>query len=101
MRLVRKRYTLSKDLLSEFRKWVYIDIFDDPQFTHKIKNCEFTTHELKNLIVKYFNDVDITVEDLEKLKHIDYMDNKEFFYGIPFAIFCIEQQIAKNLSVNK
>ena len=79
-------------------KFYYISVFDDPDFTNKIKSCTFTTHELKNLIVKYFNDVDITVEDLEKLKHIDYMDNKEFFYGIPFAIFCIEKQIQKMLS---
>ncbi len=82
-------------------QFFYINIFDDPDFANKIKNKTYTTHELKNLIVKYFNNENITVEDLEKLKHIDYMDNKEFFYGIPFAIFCIEQQIAKNLSVNK
>ena len=79
-------------------KFFYINIFDDPDFTNKIKNKEYTSHELKNLIVKYFNDEDITLEDLHKLKHIDYMDNKEFYYGIPFAIFCIEQQIAKNLA---
>ena len=79
-------------------KFFYINIFDDPDFTNKIKNKEYTSHELKNLIVKYFNDEDITLEDLHKLKHIDYMNNKEFYYGIPFAIFCIEQQIAKNLA---
>ena len=79
-------------------KFYFINIFDDPDFANKIKNIEYTDHELKNLIVKYFNDIDITTADLEKLKHIDYMDNKEFFYGIPFAIFCIEHQIAKNLS---
>ena len=38
------------------------------------------------------------LDDLKKLKHIDYMSNKEFFYGIPFAICCIEKQIEKNLS---
>ena len=81
-------------------KFYFIDIFDDPDFTNKIKRCEFTTHELKNLLVKYFNNVDITIEDLEKLKHIDYMDNKEFFYGIPFAIFCIEKQIEKLMAGN-
>ena len=76
----------------------YISIFDDPDFKNKIIDNVSTSHELKNLLVKYFNDEDITIEDLEKLKHIDYMDNKEFFYGIPFAIFCIEKQIQKNLS---
>ena len=81
-------------------QFYYIDIFDDPEFTHKIKKCEFTTHELKNLIVKYFNNIDITIEDVKKLKHIDYMDNKEFFYGIPFAIFCIEKQIQKIMSTS-
>ena len=76
----------------------YISIFDDPDFKNKIIDNISTNHELKNLIVKYFNNVDITVDDLKKLKHIDYMSNKEFFYGIPFAIFCIEKQIEKNLS---
>ena len=82
-------------------KFFFISIFDDPDFQNKIKNKIYTTHELKNLVVKYFNDEEITVEDLEKLKHIDYMDNKEFFYGIPLAIFCIEQQIVKTLSNKK
>ena len=84
-----------KNLHAQF---FYIDIFDDPDFMNKIKKTEYTSHELKNLIVKYFNDEEITLDDVKKLKHIDYMDNKEFFYGIPFAIFCIEKQIAKSLS---
>ena len=76
----------------------FIDIFDDPDFCNKIKKCEFTSHELKNIIVKYFNNIEITIDDLKKLKHIDYMETKEFYYGIPFVIFCIEQQIQNLLS---
>ena len=38
---------------------------------YKRKVEQITTHELKNLIVKYFNDIDITTEDLEKLNEGD------------------------------
>ena len=81
-------------------KFFYISIFDDPDFKSKIINNEKTDHELKNLLIKYFNDEEITIDDVKKLKHIDYMENKEFFYGIPFAIYCIEQQISKNMSAS-
>lgn len=79
-------------------KFHYISIFDDPDFKNKVANNSPTMHPLKSIIIKYFNDVPITLEDLEKLRHIDYMSTKEFFYMIPMVIFCIEQQLVSNLS---
>lgn len=76
----------------------YISIFDDPDFKNKVKNNESTSNALKNIIIKFFNKEQITIDDLNKLDHIDYMQNKEFYYMIPMVIFCIEQQIANNLS---
>ena len=79
-------------------KFFFINIFDDPDFSNKIKsNTLYEYHPLKNLIIKYFNDIEIDNDDIEDLQHIDYMSNKEFYYGIPLAIFCLEKQQAANL----
>ena len=80
-------------------RFFYINIFDDPEFCNRVKQKNYyEKHELKNLIIKYYNDEPITKDDLDALEHIDYMKNKEFYYGIPLAIFCIEKQMMSNLS---
>ena len=76
----------------------YISIFDDPEMASHIRNNKTIGHPLWDIMIKYFNNVELTIEDLKELDHIDYMSNREFFYGIPMAIYCIEQQIAKDLS---
>ena len=76
----------------------YISIFDDPGFIQHVKDKDYTGNILKDLIIKYFNDESITDDDVEKLKHIDYMSNREFFYGIPFAIYIIEKHIGNTIS---
>ena len=77
-------------------KFFYIDIFDDPDFKNKIieNNYESTDNYLKRVIIKYSNGEEITADDLEHLRHIDYIDNKTFYYQVPMVIFCIEQLIA-------
>ena len=80
-------------------RFFFINIFDDPEFCNRVKQKKYYEHhELKNLIIKYFNDESITKDDLDALDHIDYMKNKEFYYGIPLAIFCLEKQMMANLS---
>ena len=75
-----------------------INIFDDPEFASRIINQRYyEKHALKNLIIKYMNDVEIILDDLAELEHIEYMSNKEFYYGIPLAIFCLEKQQAANV----
>ena len=81
-------------------KFFYISIFDDPDFKNKIINKQYVRSPLKNIMIKYFNNEEITTEDLNQLKHVDYMENKEFFYMIPIIIFCIEQQISNTLAAN-
>lgn len=80
-------------------RFYYISIFDDPDFKNLIldNNVDGTDNYLKRVIIKYFNSEPITVDDIEHLKHIDYLDNKTFYYQIPMVIFCIEQQIAGTL----
>lgn len=75
-----------------------IDIFNDPEFVEKINNNEETNNILKNIIIKYFNDTEINDGDLSSLKHVDYMENADLYYLIPFAIYCIEKNIANMLN---
>lgn len=75
-----------------------IDIFNDASFMDKIINKEQTNNVLKNIIINYFNDISIDKDMLEQLKHVDYMQNEELFYLIPFVIYCIEGYISSILS---
>lgn len=80
-------------------RFFFVNIFDDPEFCERVKKQKYYEHhELKNLIIKYYNNEPITTEDLDALDHMDYMNNKEFYYGIPLAIFCIEKQMSANLA---
>ena len=83
-------YMTYKDLNARF---FLINIFDDPEFTNKIRSYTLTYHPLKDILIKYFNNKTITKDDLKRLQHMDYLNDKEFFYGIPFAIYCIERQL--------
>lgn len=75
-----------------------IDIFGDLEMIYNIKNNIKTSNPLWNIMIKYFNDEDITSDDLLEIKNIDYCDNMELYYGIPIAIFCIEQMVSKMLT---
>ena len=84
-------YTMEYDSLNS--KLHIIDIFNDPKFMEKIRNNTKTGNILKDIIIGYFNDEPITKNILAELDHIDYMQNEELFYLIPFCIYCMEQYI--------
>ena len=75
----------------------YISIFDDPEFTSTIKNNTEVDNPFKNIIVKYFNSSSITSDDIDKIKHVDFLINREFYYEIPIAIFILEKHMASIL----
>ena len=75
----------------------FISIFDDPEFKNRVKNKEYGKHPFKIALIKHFNNEDITSTDLKRLEHLDYKNSKEFYYGIPLTIYCIEQQASKNI----
>lgn len=81
-----------KDYLYPIRMFGDIDI-------HKIisKNCS-TNNILINIITKYFNNEEITLDELELLKDIDYFENHELYYCIPLVIYCLEQKIQNTLT---
>lgn len=75
-----------------------VDMFNDPQFVDKIRNNQDTNNVLKDIIIRYFNDTSIDRTILERLKHVDYMENGELFYLIPMVIYCMEKTISNMLS---
>ena len=75
-----------------------ISIFGDLEMIYNIRNNIKTSNPLWNIMIKYFNDEDITSQDLLDIKNIDYCDNIELYYGIPIAIFCMEQMVSKMLT---
>lgn len=50
-----------------------------------------------DIFVKYFNGEDITVEDIEAIDHMRFIDDHYLYYAIPFLIFCIEQYMKKTM----
>lgn len=75
-----------------------INIFGDPDFCNKISKNEKTENVMKNIIIAYFNDEDLTEDMITGLKHIDYCSNRELFYLIPFTIYCLEKYMIQLLS---
>ena len=77
-----------------------IDIFDDPDFTNKIKDNHDTGNVLKDILIGFFNNETITTEQLKEIKHIDYMNNPTLYYLIPITIYIINTQIQNTLAKN-
>lgn len=44
-----------------------------------------------NIIIKYFNNMPISQQDIDDLKYIDFSDNITIFYAIPCVIYCVER----------
>lgn len=87
-----------RNLSDSFAPGLIFEIFDKDLIYHIQENELFDSDVLSNLIVKYFNDEDITDEDLTELDLINYSNNIELFYYVPVAIFIIEKYIEKLLS---
>ena len=71
-----------------FKHW------DEYELLDKIENNRlFYENDYRNIIIKYFNDIDITSEDIDALENVDYRHCKELFYYIPIIIFCLESTV--------
>lgn len=79
-------------------KFYNISIFDNLDIVYMIKkNIKTEDNVIVNIIIKYFNNEDVTLNDLKCLKQINYCDNIELYYYIPIAIFCLEKIITSLL----
>ena len=52
---------------------------------------------MKDILIGFFNNESVTPEQLEKLKHIDYMNNVELYYLIPITIYILDRYIQNEL----
>lgn len=62
----------------------------------RIKEVTFYNKEENsylNIIIKFFNDIDLSEEDIESIDNINFNDNILMYYYIPIIIYCIENFI--------
>lgn len=72
----------------------------DPDLVAAIKNNELfkpdSNKEFYNIIVKYFNGSKITLNDIDTIEKLNYLDSDYLYYAIPEVMFIIEKNI-KNI----
>lgn len=74
-----------------------INVFDaelmDRIFNHNIYNEKI----YKNIFIKYFNNLEISPDDIYSIEDIEFDHNKDLFYQIPILIYIIDKKITKLL----
>ena len=65
----------------------------DHNLVEDIRDPNGNTPIWKNIIIKYFYDEEVTIDELEAIKEIDFKYAKEAFYLMPILIFCLEKYI--------
>jgi len=72
----------------------------EPEFINRIIEGSLYDNDniLYNIIIKYFNSMDITEEDILNIENINYENNIRLFYFIPCVIFCLERYIKSLMS---
>ena len=60
-----------------------------------IDSGTLSDNELDNIIIKYFNDIDLSRNDIEVMDNIDYRDSYELFFKLPIVLFILEYNIKK------
>ena len=72
----------------------------DPELIDAIKtNTLFDNNSNKqfyNIIIKYFNKSKITLNDINLLEELNYLDSEYLYYAIPEVMYIIEKNI-KNI----
>lgn len=67
----------------------------DRELLERIYSGTLGDNSLDNIIIKYFNDIDLNREDIDALEDIDYKDNCELFFKLPVIIYIVEYYIKK------
>ena len=107
-RLIDQPFTLFS---TRREKYYYIDyeapgFYDeqlsviDPDLVLAIKDNKLfepgDRKEFYNIIVKYFNGSDITLNDIDTIEKLNYLDSEFLYYAIPEVMYIIEKNI-KNM----
>ena len=50
---------------------------------------------VNNIIIKYFNDIDLSRKDIMAMDNIDYRDSYELFFKLPVILYIVEYYIKK------
>lgn len=105
--LIQSKTNIFSTRYEDYFKMVYrqslesflpITIFDT-EFIQKIKDGTLYENDiLYNILIKYFNNMDIEDVDIKVLDNIDYENNVKLFYTIPCVIFCLETYIKSLMS---
>ena len=54
-------------------------------------------NKMDNLIIKYFNNINISIDDINNLEDIQYCHDNILFYYVPIMIFILEYHIKSKL----
>ena len=60
-------------------------------------NKDRKTLKWQNILIRYFNNTTITIDELNAIDEMDFTTSKDAFYIIPLLIFCLERAIEKAL----
>lgn len=77
-----------------------IENFDHELLDRIYNNDLYKEPNYNNIIIKYFNDIDIKEEDIFSIEDIDFEHNIRLFYNIPVIIYILERKI-KSILNNK
>ena len=83
-----------KGLSPDFSMFLTFDIINN-DLLENIDSCTLSDNELDNIIIKYFNDIDLSRNDIEVMDNIDYRDSYELFFKLPIVLFILEYSIKK------
>lgn len=93
------------DMNPTFLHCLTYDIFDRVFLNNVIENVKYGDNKTKflhNIIIKYFNDENISKDDLKNLEYLDFVeDDIDLFYYIPCVIYIMEQEIRSILDLRK
>lgn len=73
-----------------------VPVLDMDLYNRCLNNEQYqqgATEEYKNIIIQYFNNLDIASTAIQALENIDYMNSIDLFYLVPFIIFVLEEHI--------
>lgn len=95
---MRQEYYYMMTYLNDMNMYNIKDYIIDtisPLLMEKIKTFTLTQGSYTNIIIKFLNNAEITMNDILTLNDINYKQSIELFYHIPILIYIIKDMIEK------